>query len=107
MDPGLPRRCRPKTASSGPASSFAHAEEVADALRLLRAKGKKPLCQLEDNGGRALYACASADRILMNPSGGLRYSGLRTQHLYLARLLDNLGVKAEFVRIGAHKSAPE
>ncbi len=90
-----------------PASSFAHAEEVADALRLLRAKGKKTLCHLEDNGARSLYACASADRIVMNPSGGLRYAGLRTQHFYLARLLDNLGVKAEFVRIGAHKSAPE
>lgn len=90
-----------------PASTFAHAEEVADALRLLRAKGKKTLCHLEDNGGRSLYACASADRIVMNPSGGLRYSGLRTQHFYLSKLLDNLGVKAEFVRIGAHKSAPE
>jgi len=90
-----------------PASSFAHAEEIADALRLLRSRGKKTLCHLEDNGGRSLYACASADRIVMNPSGGLRYSGLRTQHFYLARLLDNLGVKAEFVRIGAHKSAPE
>ena len=92
---------------SEPAASFAHAEEVADALRLLRAKGKKTLCHLEDSGGRSLYVCANADRILINPAGGLRYSGLRTQHFYLAKLLENLGVKAEFVRIGAHKSAPE
>ena len=90
-----------------PATSFAHAEEIADALRLLRAKGKKTLCSLEDNGARSLYVCANADRTVIHPAGGVRYSGLRSQHFYLARLLDNLGVKAEFLRIGAHKGAPE
>ena len=90
-----------------PSSSLAHAEEVADAIRVLRARGKKVLCSWEDAGGNALYACASADRIVINPAGGVRYSGLKTTHLYLAKLLDNIGVKAEFVRIGAHKSAPE
>lgn len=89
------------------ASSFAHAEEVADAIRLLRASGKKVMCSLEDNGGIDLFVCASADSVVMNPSGGLRFSGLRTQHIYIARMLEKLGVKAEFMRIGAHKSAPE
>ena len=90
-----------------PAASFAHAEELADAFRVLRARKKKVICSFEDAGARALYACASADRIVVNPAGGLRYSGLRTSHMYLAGLLKKIGVKAEFVRIGAHKSAPE
>ncbi len=90
-----------------PATSFAHAEELADALRVLRARGKKTMCSFEDAGAKALYVCASADRIVINPAGGLRYSGLKSQHFYLAKLLENLGIKAEFVRIGAHKSAPE
>jgi protease-4 len=92
---------------SEPASSYAHAEEVADAFRVLRAHGKKVVCHFEDSGAKALYACASADRIVINPAGGIRYSGLKTTHMYLAGLLKNIGVKAEFVRIGAHKSAPE
>lgn len=92
---------------SEPASSFAHAEELADAIRLLRARGKKVLCSWEDAGPRALYVCASADKIVVNPAGGLRYAGLRTQHFYLAKLLQNIGVKAEFIRIGDHKLAPE
>lgn len=92
---------------SEPASSYAHAEEVADAFRVLRAHGKKVICSLEDAGPKALYACASADRIVVNPAGGVRYSGLKTQHIYLAGLLKKIGVKAEFVRIGAHKGAPE
>jgi len=90
-----------------PAASFAHAEELADAFRVLRARGKKVICSFEDAGPKALYACASADRIVLNPAGGVRYSGLKSTHIYLAGLLEKIGVKAEFVRIGAHKSAPE
>ena len=92
---------------SEPASSYAHAEELADAFRYLRAKGKRVLCSWEDAGPKALYACASADRIVVNPAGGVRYAGLKTTYFYLAKILGNLGIKAEFVRIGAHKTAPE
>src|SRR5260370_26183938 len=90
-----------------PASSFAHAEELADAIRFLRAHGKKVLCSWEDAGPKALYTCASADRIVVNPAGGLRYSGLKAQYVYLKGLLDKIGVRADFVRIGPHKTAPE
>ena len=90
-----------------PATSYAHAEELADAFRVLKAHGKKVICSFEDAGPKALYACASASRIVINPAGGVRYSGLKTTHMYLAGLLGKIGVKAEFVRIGAHKSAPE
>lgn len=90
-----------------PAGSYAHAEELADAFRVLKAHKKKVICSFEDAGAKALYACASADRVVVNPAGGIRYSGLRTTHLYLAGLLKNIGVKAEFVRIGDHKTAPE
>ena len=74
---------------------------------MLKAHGKKVICSFEDAGPKALYACASATRIVINPAGGLRYSGLKTTHMYLAGLLGKIGVKAEFVRIGAHKGAPE
>src|SRR5579872_5309887 len=90
-----------------PASSYAHAEELADAIRLLRARGKKVLCSLEDAGPKAVYVCASADRTVVTPSGGVRYAGLRSQYIYLKGLLDKIGVRAEFVRIGPHKTAPE
>ena len=92
---------------TSPASSFAHAEELADAIRVLRAHGKKVLCSWEDAGAKALYVCASADRIVLNPAGGVRYAGLESQYIYLRGLLDKLGIQADFVRIGPHKSAPE
>jgi len=92
---------------SEPASSFAHAEELADAIRVLRARGKKVLCSWEDAGPKALYTCASADRIVVAPAGGVRYAGLKAQYLYLKGLLDKIGVQADFVRVGPHKTAPE
>jgi protease-4 len=90
-----------------PASSFAHAEELADAIRMLRAHHKKVLCSWEVAGPKALYACASADRIVLTPSGGVDYAGLKSQYIYLKGLLDKIGVKADFVRVGPHKTAPE
>jgi protease-4 len=90
-----------------PADSLAHAEEFGDAIRLLRANGKKVVCQLEDAQGRGLYVCAQADRIVIHPAGVVRFAGLRMQYQYYASLLDKLGIHAQFVRIGAHKSAPE
>lgn len=90
-----------------PAPSLAHAEELVDALRLLKRAGKKVLCHLEDAGGRELFVCSEADRIAMNPAGGLRFAGLSSRYLYLGGLLDKLGVRADFVRIGRHKGAPE
>ena len=90
-----------------PASSFAHAEELADAIRVLQAHGKKVLCSWEDAGPKAIYACASANRIVINPAGGVRYAGLRSQYIYLKGLLDKIGVRGAFVRVGPHKTAPE
>ncbi|MDC3980731.1 signal peptide peptidase SppA [Polyangium jinanense] len=90
-----------------PASSLAHAEEVGDAVRLLRASGKKVLCHLEDAGGRSLHVCAQADRIAMNPAGGLRFAGLSSQYMYYGGVLDKLGVRADFVRVAEHKLAAE
>jgi protease IV len=90
-----------------PANSLAHAYELDDAVRLLRSRGKRVVCHLEDAGGRSLHVCANADRIVINPAGGLRFAGLRIARTYMAGLLDKLGVRAQFVRIGAHKSAPE
>jgi protease IV len=90
-----------------PADSYAHAEELADAIRVLRARKKKVLCAWEEAGAKSLYVCANADRIVVNPAGGLRYMGLRMQYFYLAGLLKKIGVRGDFVRISDHKAAPE
>lgn len=90
-----------------PSSSLAHSEELGDALRLLRSRGKKVICHFEDAAGRALHVCSQADRIVINPAGGVRFSGLKSHYMYFGEALSKLGVRSEFVRIGAHKTAAE
>ncbi|MCC6557839.1 MAG: signal peptide peptidase SppA [Polyangiaceae bacterium] len=90
-----------------PASSTAHAEELGDAIRAVRVRGKKVICHLEDAGGRSLHVCSQADTIAMNPAGGLRFAGVSAKFYYFGALLRKLGVQADFVRIGAHKLAAE
>ncbi|HET7538402.1 MAG TPA: signal peptide peptidase SppA [Polyangiaceae bacterium] len=92
---------------TSPANSMAHTQELRDALFHLRQAGKRVLCHLEDGDGSSLYLCSAADRILLNPAGGLRFAGLKSRYMYFGGLLEKLGVRADFVRIGAHKSAPE
>jgi protease-4 len=92
---------------TAPADSLAHIQELRDAFALLKSRGKRILCHLEDANGGALYLCAAANKTLINPAGGLRFAGLKTRHIYLASLLGKVGVRADFIRIGAHKSAPE
>ncbi len=90
-----------------PANSLAHLQELQDAIYHLRAQGKKVLCSIESGTGSEVFLCSAADQTLINPAGGIRYNGLKTQSFYLRKLLDKLGVHADFVRIGDHKSAPE
>ncbi len=92
---------------TSPASSFAHVAELRDALWYLRKRGKRVLCHLEDADGASLYLCSAASRILVNPAGGIRFAGLKARYFYIKSLLDKLGIRADFIRIGPHKSAPE
>ena len=92
---------------SEPASSLAHAEELGDAIRTLRAAGKKVACHLEDASGKSLFVCSQADAIAIHPAGGVRFAGLASRYTYLGGLLEKLGIEADFVRIGAHKTAAE
>jgi protease IV len=90
-----------------PARNLAYAQELRDAIGYLKSRGKRVVCHMDDAKGAALYLCSSADRVLIHPAGGIRFAGMSTTHFYFKGLLDKLGIKADFVRIGDHKSAPE
>jgi protease-4 len=94
-------------AKSDPASSTAHAEELADAIAALQERGKRVVCHLEDAGGKSLLACSGADLILVQPGGGIRFAGFRSQSMYFGEALRKLGIEPEFIRIKEHKSAAE
>lgn len=90
-----------------PARDMAGVEELRDAFFELRRAGKRVICQAETLGLTGMYLCAAANRIAITPSGDVRVSGLRSSHVYLSELLNQLGVKADFIRAGNYKAAPE
>jgi len=86
---------------------LAHAEELREAFARLRASGKRVACHLTEATASTWYACAGADRVTIDPAGGVRIAGVRSSRYYLGPALWNLGVRTDFVRIGDWKSAPE
>jgi protease-4 len=91
----------------GSGIGLAYAQEIRLMIEELQAAGKRVVCHLDDAAGSEWYACAGADRILLDPAGGVRLVGPSTELLLLGDLLRNAGVRADFVRIGEHKSAIE
>lgn len=87
--------------------SWATMEELRDAISALRAAGKRVVVYSAELSMKGYYAAAAAERLLLDPGGGVRFTGLSTQVLYLKGTLDKLGARADFVKIAEWKTAPE
>lgn len=86
---------------------WAQAAEVRQAIKRLRDAGKTVYVYLPVGDTRSYSIAAAADAIYTAPAGGVLLTGLRIELTYLADLFGALGVQAQFVAIGAFKSAPE
>jgi protease-4 len=86
---------------------LAYAQELRMMIEELTDAGKPVVCYLGDASGAELYACGGARTVLMDPAGGVRLYGPGMEILHLAGLLRELGIRADFVRIGPYKSAIE
>ena len=73
----------------------------------LRARGKKVVAYVDDIRLSVLLASASVDRVVAEPSAHLTWRGLGGSTLYYKGLFEKLGVKVEFLKHGAYKSAVE
>ena len=56
-------------------------------------------CYIKETDGPGFLACAAADKIWINPAGGVRMAGLSTHALYFKSLLKKIGVKADIIRV--------
>jgi protease-4 len=88
-------------------AGLAVAQEVRLMISALKARGKHVTCHLESPSGSEYYLCAGADRVTLDPAGTIRLMGLASESIYFGEFLRDWGVRADFVRIGAYKSAPE
>jgi protease IV len=82
-------------------------EEIRDELRAVRRAGKRVFAYMVAGNGRDYFVASVADRIYLDPAGGLRVTGMATTTLYFRSLLDHFAIVPEVERIGDYKSAPE
>ena len=88
-------------------SGFAALTEVGAALDRFRAAGKPILVWASSLDQYQYFLAAHADRILLDPQGGVLITGLSNYRLFYKDLLDKLGVNVYLFRVGQFKSAAE
>jgi protease-4 len=90
-----------------PGGGFAALRELGAALDRFRAAGKPVVVWAANLDQGQYYLAAHADRVLLDPQGGLMLTGLANYRLYYKDLLDKLGVDVHLFRVGQFKSAAE
>lgn len=82
-------------------------QEITEAIRQVREAGAKVLVFAEQYDLTSYLLACSADKVLLQRKGLIELSGLSVEELYLAGLLEKLGIKADFFQVGAFKGASE
>ena len=92
---------------SGYSANLAISEEINRYVKKLKARGGLVIAYMDDVRPSVLMAAANVDRIVVEPSAHFTWLGLGGGLTFYKGLLDKLGVKVEFLRHGAYKSAVE
>ena len=92
---------------SGYNGNLAISEEINRYVKKLKARGGLVIAYMDDVRPSVLMAAANVDRIVVEPSSHFTWLGLGGGITFYKGLLDKLGVKVEFLRHGAYKSAVE
>ena len=82
-------------------------EELGRALDRVRDAGKKVHIFAENYGNTDLLFGAHADEVILQQGGGVSFSGLHVEEMYLADMFDWAGVSPTFVQVGDYKGASE
>ncbi|MEZ5465825.1 MAG: signal peptide peptidase SppA [Lysobacteraceae bacterium] len=87
---------------------FEHLRELGRAIQRFKESGKPVIAYADNMDQRQFYLAAFADKVYLNPAGGLFLEGLSSYRTYYREALqDKLGVKVHLFRVGEYKSAAE
>lgn len=84
--------------------NFALAQELRAAIGEYRKSGKKVTVFLTTGRNLDYYLASAADKIYMDPSGFLELKGLAATARFYKGAMDKLGIRADVVRTGPHKT---
>ena len=91
----------------GMSASFAHAQELRQALAGFRAQGKKVIVYAPSLGMTSFYVASVADRIWTHPLGDVAIPGMSMGTIFLKGTLEKLGIQFDGTRHGKYKTAIE
>ena len=93
--------------SQNPQAGWASIEEVRNALIDFKKSKKFVYAYAETMSEKGYYVASVADKIYLNPVGGMEWNGLNAELTFFKGTLDKLGLKPEIFRVGQFKSAIE
>jgi protease-4 len=89
---------------------FARVQELRDAVTRLRSH-EKPVAALLDmaslNATRELYLATAAEHVYLVPGFAGPFAGIAGEYVFLGKLMEKAGIRLEYERVGAYKTAPE
>jgi protease IV len=93
--------------SEYPQAGWASLEEIRNALLDFKTSKKFVYAYAEVMTEKGYYLASVADKVYLNPAGGLEWNGLNAELSFFKGTLDKLGIKPEVFRVGEFKSAVE
>ena len=90
-----------------PQTGWASLEEIRDALLEFKKSKKFIYAYGEIMTEKAYYLASVADKIYLNPAGGMEWNGLSAEYEFYKGTLDKLEIKPVIFRVGTFKSAVE
>jgi len=82
-------------------------QDVAAAIKRFRQSGKPVIAAADIYTQRAYFLAAQADRVYLNPMGGVLLTGFGIYQNYYKAALDKLLIQLHVFRVGTYKSALE
>jgi len=90
-----------------PMAGYAQLQEIRDALLAFKKSGKFIYAYGESFTEKGYYLTSVADKIFLNPAGGLDFNGISAEISFFKGTLDKLDIKPVVFRVGQFKSAVE
>jgi len=91
----------------GPGGGWATFEELRDELVRVRGAGKQLFAYMVSGTSRDYYVATAANKIYIDPAGGVRLVGMAGTTMYFHGAFAQFGIQPQFEKIAEYKSAPE
>ena len=91
----------------GVSGGWATLQELRDEIVAIKNTGRKVFAYMVSGTGRDYFIASAADKIYVDPAGGMRLVGMAGTTMYFKGFFDLVGVAPQFEKIAEYKSAPE